>query len=78
MNTTYNTLTTYITTIDENLNWVDFINIFDIINTKVLTHEYGLHKFPKLTHSLFSWSEHRKDKGVPLEDPNHIPLSFWR
>jgi hypothetical protein len=70
--------TTYITITYENLDWVDFTNIFDIINTKVLTHEYGLHKFPKLTHFLFSWSEHRKDKRVPLVDPDRIPQSFWR
>jgi hypothetical protein len=30
-----------------------FVDIFDLINTSVLTHEYGLHKIPKLTHFLF-------------------------
>jgi hypothetical protein len=69
--------TSYITT-DENLDWVDLTNIFDLIDTKVLTCEYGLHNFPKLIHFLFSWSKHKEDKGVSLVDPNRIPLSFWR
>ncbi len=29
-----------ITTIDEDLDWIDFAYIFDLINTSVLTHEY--------------------------------------
>jgi hypothetical protein len=32
------TITTY-----EDLDWTDFANIFDLINTTILTHEYGLH-----------------------------------
>jgi len=71
------TLTAYIATTYENLDWIDFVNIFDLINTGVLTHEYGLHKFPELTH-LFSWFEHKKDKGVPLMGFECIPPSFWR
>jgi hypothetical protein len=40
----------YITTTDENLDWIDFANIIDLINTSVLTHEYGLYKYLELTH----------------------------
>jgi hypothetical protein len=32
------------TTTHEDLDWTNFANIFDLINTSVLTHEYGLHK----------------------------------
>jgi hypothetical protein len=31
------------TTTNEDFEWTDFANIFDPINTSVLTHEYGLH-----------------------------------
>jgi hypothetical protein len=72
------TPTTYTTTTNEDLNWIDFSNIFYLININVLTREYGLHKYFELTHFLFSWFEHRKDKGVPLVRPNCIPPSFWR
>jgi hypothetical protein len=70
--------TTCTTIINEDLNWTNFVDIFNLINISVSTHEYGLHKFFKSTHFLFSWSKHRKDKGVPLVGPNCIPLSFWR
>jgi len=68
----------YTTTIDEDLDWINFVNIFDLINTNVLTHKYGLHKYPELTHFLFSWFEHRKDKGIPQAGLDCIPPSFWR
>jgi hypothetical protein len=42
--------TVYIATIDEGLDWIGFVNFFYLIDTNVLTHEYGLHKSPKLTH----------------------------
>jgi len=67
----------YIATTNDDLDWIDFINIFDLINTGVLTHEYGLHKFLELTH-LFSWFKHKKDKGVALVGLECIPPSFWR
>jgi hypothetical protein len=38
------TLIACTTTTDEDLDWTDFANIFDLINNSVLTHEYGLHK----------------------------------
>jgi len=38
-------LTTYTTITYEDLNWRDFVDIFALINTSVLTHEYGLHKY---------------------------------
>ncbi len=38
--------TTYTSTIDKNLDQINFANIFDLINTSVLTHEYGLQKYP--------------------------------
>jgi hypothetical protein len=37
-----------------------------------------VHKFPKLTHFLFSWFEHKKNKGILLMGPERIPPSFWR
>ncbi len=40
------TPTTCTTTIGEDLDSIDFASIFDIINTNVLTHEFGLHKYP--------------------------------
>jgi hypothetical protein len=64
----------YTTTIDEDLDSTDFVDIFYLINISVLTYEY----YPKLTHFLFSWYEHKKDKQIPLVGPNHIPPSFWR
>jgi hypothetical protein len=66
------------TTIDEDLDCTNFVNIFNLINTNVLTHKYGYHKYPKLTHFLFSWFKHRKDKGIPQVGLDCIPLSFWR
>ncbi len=72
------TLIACTTTNDEDLDKIDFANIFDLINTNVLTHEYGLHKYPELTHFLFSWFEHRKDKGIPLVGLECIPPSFQR
>jgi len=53
-------------TTNEDLDWIDFVNFLDIINTNVLTHEYALHKFPKVTHLSFFWFNHKKDKGIPL------------
>jgi hypothetical protein len=32
----------YTTTTYEDLDSIDFVDIFDVINTSVLTHEYGL------------------------------------
>jgi hypothetical protein len=55
------TPTTYVATTNEDLDLIDFVNIFDLINTGVLTHEYRLHKFPELTH-LFFWSNIGKIK----------------
>jgi hypothetical protein len=63
---------------DEDLGSTDFPNIFDLIDTSVFTYEHALNKFPSLTHFLFSWFEHRKDKGIPLVGPKHMPPSFWR
>jgi hypothetical protein len=70
--------TTYTSTIDEDLDWIDFVNTFDLINTNVFTYEHALNKFPNLTHFLFSWSKHRKNKGVPFVGHEHMPPSFWR
>ncbi len=69
---------TYITTTHEDLDWIDFADIFDIINTRVLTYEYALHKILEITHLLFFWFKHKKNKIVPLVGPNCIPPSFWR
>ncbi len=66
------------TTIDENLDWTDFVSIFDLINTSVFTYEHASNKFINLTHFLFSWYEHKKDKGIPLVGLEHMPSSFWR
>jgi len=71
------TPTTYVATTNEDLDLIDFVDIFDLISIGVLTHEYRLHKFPKLTH-LFFWSEHRKNKKVSLVGFECIPPSFWR
>jgi hypothetical protein len=35
-------LVAYTTTTYEDLDSIDFVDIFDVINTSVLTHEYGL------------------------------------
>ncbi len=66
------------TTIDEDLEWTNFANIFDIINTNVFAYEHALNKFFHFTHFLFSWFEHKKDRGVPLVGFEHTPPSFWR
>jgi len=65
-------------TTDEDLGWTNLANIYDIINTCVFTYEHALHKFLNLTHFLFSWFEHRKDKGIPLVELKHMPPRFWR
>jgi hypothetical protein len=72
------TPTTCTTTIDEDLGWIHFASIFDFINTSVFTSEHALNKFPNLTHFLFSWFEHRKNKGTPLVEPKHMAPSFWK
>jgi hypothetical protein len=66
------------TTTYEDLYWTNFANLFDFINTNVFTYEHTLNKFFHLTHFLFSWSEHKKDRGVPLVGLELTPPSFWR
>jgi len=31
-----------------------------------------------IAHFLFSWSKHRKMRGIPLMGLDHIPPSFWK
>ncbi len=72
------TTTTCTTTIYEDSSWTNFANLFDLINANVFTYEHALNKFLNLMHFLFSWFEHRKNRGIPLVGPKHMPPSFWR
>ncbi len=53
------TPTSCTTTTDKDLDWTNFANIFDLVNTNVFAYEHALNKFLHLTHFLFSWFEHR-------------------
>ncbi len=63
---------------DENLDWVDFWNFFELIFNNGHTKWHAIHTFLDLTHFLYSWAEFRNHESIPLVGPKSTHPTPWR
>jgi hypothetical protein len=60
---------------DVDLNWDDFGQFYDLINSNITLLEHVITKFPYLLHFLDSWVVYKEKKGILLVRPYCIPPS---
>jgi len=70
-------LTTHTSIIDITLDWVNFLEFYELISSEKLK-TYSLKHYSDLTHFFIFWSSYKKHKFVLLVRPKWTPLNAWK
>jgi hypothetical protein len=60
------------------LDWVNFVEFYELLVSSEKLKTYALEHYRDLTHFLISWSSYTKHKFIPLVGLKQTPLSVWR
>ncbi len=70
--------TTYTSTTNVTLNWVNFAEFYELLISNEELKTYAIEHYLDLTHFLISWSSYKKHIFVPLLGPKWTPSNAWR
>jgi hypothetical protein len=63
------------TTIENDLDWDDFVEFYKLSYSIVAILKHVIAKFPNLLHFLDSWVVDKEEKGIPLVGLKRTPTS---
>jgi hypothetical protein len=70
--------TAYTSITNVTLDWVNFVEFYELSFSSEELETYALKHYLNLTHFLISWSSYMKHKFIPLVGPEQTLLNAWR